>query len=332
MAKARLTKQGALVPTRLSFGLLLTGLAATGGAAWANPTADADIAAPLRAAQAAKPAAPAESQFRNLFDTWQRAEIREKPPVARVGPDCSVYLGQVLALDSFATIAAKLRTIPTLKGEYETTAAFEARAAAARAGAPGKVIIRGMLDPEYLTYDADNGALKVQAYALSNYVANYSGVFGYGQPLYGKVDYGGLGNRDVVVADHEVPVGSYIGSNAFGAKVRVTRSTRLTQAIFEGKPAVYDEKLFVGQHKGTDAFIGAVPMTIAEARALKFSGKVAFVAEPKWPFFAEGIHYGNPRFDNPNDVTNPTQVIIADIQCGLLLTGANRVVGAFATY
>jgi murein DD-endopeptidase MepM/ murein hydrolase activator NlpD len=47
--------------------------------ALANSSANADISAPLRAAQAAKPAAGGEEQFKQLFSSWQAIEKQQAP-------------------------------------------------------------------------------------------------------------------------------------------------------------------------------------------------------------------------------------------------------------
>ena len=47
--------------------------------ALANSSANADIAAPLRAAQAAKPATGGEEQFKQLFSNWQAIEKQQAP-------------------------------------------------------------------------------------------------------------------------------------------------------------------------------------------------------------------------------------------------------------
>ena len=47
--------------------------------ALANSSANADISAPLRAAQAAKPATGGEEQFRQLFSSWQAIEKQQAP-------------------------------------------------------------------------------------------------------------------------------------------------------------------------------------------------------------------------------------------------------------
>lgn len=244
---------------------------------------------------------------------------------------CQTYVGQTVTLNSFDSVAATLKAMPTTKGEYETTATFEARVAAARGAMPETVIIPGIFSAKYVTYDADSGTLKVQAYALSNVNTDYSYVFGYGRPFYEKVKYSSLGNRDAVVFQSETATGSYVASNAYGAKATVTKITRLHKAIFEGEQGSYNEDLFVDQKPGVDALLGTVPMSIPDAQALKANGKVAFVVKPKWPFFAEGRRLGDATISNPIEVTNPIQVIVGDIQCGLLLTPTNKVVAAYTT-
>lgn len=245
--------------------------------------------------------------------------------------DCRSYVGQVVAVQPFQTVAATLKTLPTVKGEYETTAAFEARVSAARGAMPETVIVQGVFSPNYVNYDADAGVIKVQAYALRNLNTHYAYVFGYGSPYYEKVKYSSLGNLDAVLFEKESTTGSYSASNAFGAKTTVTKITRLQHAIFEGPTVRYGDRLFVDEKPGVEALLGTIPMTIPEAQALKASGKVAFAAKPKWPFYAEGVRKWEPTITSPTDVNNPIHVIVADIQCGLLLDGSNKVVGAYAT-
>ena len=208
---------------------------------------------------------------------------------------------------------------------------FEARVANAMQALPSALIIPGIFSEEYAVYDADSGVLNIQAYALRNVNTSYEYVFGYGSPFYGEVEYSTLGNRGVVVFQGEEVTGSYTASNAFGAATRVTEITRTHHAIFEGETARYNETFFVEQQEGAGAQIGAVPMSIPDAQAFKATGQVAFVVAPKWPFYAEGVRSWEPTISNPTDVTQPISVIVADIQCGLLLLADNTVIAAFET-
>jgi hypothetical protein len=244
---------------------------------------------------------------------------------------CDTYVGQSVTPSSFDSVAQVLRTIPSRKDEFETTAQFETRVASARSSIPDTVIIPGIFSPEYVTYDADTASLRVQPFALRNLNTDYARVFGFGTPLDGAVEYGVYDNRDVVVFQQETSTGTYRGTNAYGASVTVTEITRLQQAIFEGKGEGPLETLFANLRIGPDPVIGTIPMGIPEARAIKESGRVAFVVSPKWPYYAEGTRYWEPNITNRIDVTNPIEVIIGDIRCGLLMTASNYVVAAFET-
>lgn len=244
---------------------------------------------------------------------------------------CESYVGQTVTLNSFNVVAAAMKKMPAVKGEYETTAQYEARIAAARGSTPETVILPGVFSPKYMTYDADAGVLKVQAYALRNINTSYGDVFGYGSPYYEKVKYSSLDNIDAVLSQKETPTGTYTASNAYGAKALVTKITRLDQAVFEGEADFRKGDLFVDQKPGVDAQLGTIAMTIPEAQAFKAGGKVAFVAKPKWPYYAEGKRTYEPKIDSPTEVNNVIQVIVADIQCGLVLSPTNKVLAAYTT-
>lgn len=77
-------------------GSLFAAAALFANPALANSSANADIAAPLRAAQAAKPATGGEEQFRRLFASWQAIEKQQGPSqkanlaaASRTGPIAS---------------------------------------------------------------------------------------------------------------------------------------------------------------------------------------------------------------------------------------------------
>ena len=252
-------------------------------------------------------------------------------PTVSSAQTCETYVGQVVTLNSFDAVAESLNALSKEKGEYETTVEYEARIASVRGEIPERVIILGIFSPDQVEYDADVGALKVSAYAMRNLNTSYRPVFGYGTPYDGQISYSLGSNRDVVVFQNETITGTYRASNAYGASTTVTEITRLQKAIFEAEERNYGDGLFVDQTEATGAWIGSVTMTIPEAKAIKSDGKVAFVVAPKWPYYAEGERRWEPRIDRPRDIKNPIQVIVGDIQCGLLLTANDTVVSAFET-
>jgi murein DD-endopeptidase MepM/ murein hydrolase activator NlpD len=68
---------GFIASVRALVGTFATAATIVATPALANSSANADIAAPLRAAQAAKPASGGEEQFRQLFNSWQSIEKRQ---------------------------------------------------------------------------------------------------------------------------------------------------------------------------------------------------------------------------------------------------------------
>lgn len=146
---------------------------------------------------------------------------------------CDRYIAQTVQPLQASGFWKRLANVPTVKGEYETTAAFEARAASAMNQIAEPVIIEVPLQRKYVLYDADANRLNVQAYAFANGTTQYDGVFGYGTPLSGKIKYGTSDNIEVVLPSEEKQMGSYVGISAMGAKIRVTKIKRATKAIFE---------------------------------------------------------------------------------------------------
>jgi hypothetical protein len=220
--------------------------------------------------------------------------------------------------------------VPAIKGEYETTEAFNARQSAAMANWPSSFVIGYRPNLQYLKYDADRGAMDVPAYFFSNLTTSYHYVFGsLESPFYGKIKYGLGDNIDIVVGETERTAGSYRGSNAYGAMATISKIQRSTKAIWE-REAKFGEDIFPDQQAGVGALLGSIPMSVQQAQSLKAGASAALVIAPRWPFFAQGTRKWEPTITSRTDVTNDISVIVADIQCALLLDPNKKVVAAFA--
>lgn len=241
--------------------------------------------------------------------------------------ECQSYVGQTVIPKTFDAVALTLKAVPSSKGEYETTAAFEQRLAAHGID-PHPTIISTKLDPQFLTYDADRGELVVKSYALRNINTEYRGLFGYGKPLYEKFSLS-TGNIDWVVSSTDTVQGGYRASNAFGATVSVQKKIRIDRSVFQEPDPSFGTDLWTDADK--DAVLGRIPMTVSDAKNLKALGRGAIVFVPKSPYFAEGVSHSTPTIENRTDLTQIIKVIFADIQCGLILDGSNKVLGAYKT-
>jgi hypothetical protein len=245
---------------------------------------------------------------------------------------CTSYVGQVVTPETIDAAIANLPKVVT-KGEYETTLAFETRKAASTDGIKRIIVSITPLDRKYFQYNADSQTLRI-----------ISDVFGYYIPdmtmklikwdISQKIN-SGTHNVDVTVSETDKPAGSYIGSNSFGAQVRVSRILRVRKGIFDKDDSAYPSDYAVNYLFHTtdkDRVIGELKLSPSEAQTLKPTLKLALVVTPKEPFLVRGSqNVGETTVANPLDITERFSILMADMQCGLIMSGTNKVLGAYPT-
>lgn len=246
------------------------------------------------------------------------------PTTAQAQSTCASYVDTTVSPQTFDQAVASVKPVAP-KGEFETTDAYQGRLAAA--GSSGPLIISKKIEgAEYLAYNADKGVFEVKSYLFDN--TNFSAWDTFYYAKVTAVKAGTIGNLDVTISSSEVATGTYSAQNGFGAKTTVTKIARTEKAIFDRETARYGEELFPNK----DAVIGELPMSTTEAQAFKVQAKIAFVVAPKLPYVVRATYpYGETTISNPTDVTVNATVLVADIQCGLLMNSANQVVAAFQT-
>lgn len=244
---------------------------------------------------------------------------------------CESFVGQTVTPQAFNAAAAVLATIPGVKDEFETTAAFEARQQIAMSNLPEHLIISTPFDTDYASYDADAGHFTIKRYAVSNVNTDYARLFGSGGAFEGSVSYSMLGTLDVVISKTERRTGSYRAQNAFGVSTTVGEIQRTTRSIYEGSDTTRERQgLFP---RTSDAVIWTVPVPATEARATRDGFRAAWVIAPKAPFYIEGEGRGfRATIDVPQDVEDTLEIIIADIQCALLTDDSGVVLAVAATH
>lgn len=81
-------------------------------------------------------------------------------------PLCKGYIGKVVTPSSFSALALRL-TPPAAKGEFETTAQYNARVAASRSAPPTAPVVLALpTDRDFISYDADTSLMLIQAGAF----------------------------------------------------------------------------------------------------------------------------------------------------------------------
>lgn len=245
------------------------------------------------------------------------------------GQHCDSYVGMNIAPQTFDAAIQGVAGISP-KGEFETTAQYESRKAAAGGGAATLIISKEPEDRKYFEYDADNQRLAIKSYAFDNVGFDaWSALYSAG--YYNKIKAGTSGNLDIVVSRTERPVGTYEASNSYGANTTVQKIERTTQAIFQGESPSVMASLFP-QAERSPYEVGSLSLSPAEAQQLKPQLQIAFVVVPMEPYVIRGTHsVGETTIRNPNDVTENFTMLIADFKCGLILDGDNKVLGSYPT-
>lgn len=235
---------------------------------------------------------------------------------------CDSYVGKTVAPKAFDQAILSINA-PAPKGEFETTAAYQARIQGAGGNGP-LIISKRIEDRKYLEYDADRGAFKVLSYLFDN--TNFPAW----EALYTTpgLDPSTMSNLDIAFDSSDVATGTYSAQNGFGARATITKLTRTVKGVFERPAKGYSESLFPSK----DGVIGYLPMEPAQAQAFRQTAKIAFVVVPKSPYVVRRTFgYGETTISNPTDVTVNSTILIADIQCGLIMNPVNQVVAAFDT-
>lgn len=253
-------------------------------------------------------------------------------PSVASAQDCNSLPNSQIAPVTFDQAIASLSNTGAglVKDEFETSAQFEARRAAA-GGAPASMLISVPIDPEFVTYDADAGAFAIKRYAVANLGADWFTAF-YGSPYYNTIEHSSYDNLAMVLSSTDRPNGTYTGQNAYGASWQVTRVNRTINAIFESKSPRYGVNLF-GNNSETSAPTWTLPVPVDQAREFKSKLRAAVLIAPKAPFYFENSQPSAARvtIQNPRDITQISRVIVADIQCVAFTDDANNVLLAIRT-
>ena len=257
------------------------------------------------------------------------------PAFAEQPAECPVVGDAVTFRDVtevYASMAASLAgSHPWTKGEFETTAQFEARKAKAMAAADfhQPVLLEGKYDPGQVEYDADNQVFVMKTYAWDNMGVSWDKVFGFHNP-YGIKP---LSNIDPVqglgLAQDEKIVRSYRASNPFGFGAEVTMHVieRTIYGVFDSllplKPGSgldasrpkWNHELTTGEY---DSPAIVVPVLLQRAAKLKNKMRVGVLVRPKEPFTATGEQHWSPKVYRPTEINETITLIMADILCAVI--------------
>jgi hypothetical protein len=251
--------------------------------------------------------------------------------------ECAGYLNQKIAPVSVDVVINDVSQTPATRDEFETSDQYNQRVAAAKNKIAESYIVGTVFDPKYAVYDADNQVFVIESYAIKNLNASWEAIFGYGTPLYNKVEFSrSYDNIDIVPSSVETVTGSYKGTNAYGTTIDVIKVKRVVKGIFErAAVAGSGETLFFAPRKwesGQSKVVARISVDPATARTLKGAMKAAVVISPLSPYYGVGKKsWGSPTINNPREIDETVVGVIADIKCALILDGESKVISAIVT-
>lgn len=245
--------------------------------------------------------------------------------------ECAGFIGSIVEPQDIDELFAPFVEVGQ-KGEFETTASYQARLRSAIDSLTSPLVIEKVPEGrEYLVYDADTATLHVVSYAFDNTGLNSDALFGYGAPYEGAFPHATV-NHEVTIEEDEEVTDTYRASNSYGAETEVAQIYRRTRGIFQGPASVRAMSLFPSADE-RPYYAGSISLSPETARVVVPSLRLAFVVEPAAPYYLSAIYEypSRPTVANPREVTNEVSALIGDIQCGLVLTEAGEVLGAFET-
>lgn len=289
----------------------------------------------------------------SFFLTFITAGILVSHTDAHSAERCGISVGDRVAFHDPAQVYGQMQGMRLVKDEFETTAAFERRVAEARQTFNKPILLRGIYSREHTNYDADNSRIVMQRYAWDNLGFGWDDVFGYNNS-YG-IEAGLSNNHATALKSNERVIGTFVGSNAYGASVEVTQISRISYGVFDRKSNSYREETWRNEIRvlndqdkelqrkyeewgmefeirktfGRPAVL--IPMSVDEAKRIISKLQVGILVRPKKPFVAEGERYWGAKIDRPEEIKANYRVIVADMICAVIADDGGRVLKTVPT-
>ena len=247
---------------------------------------------------------------------------------------CSSQSGQAVQFKSPPEVASMVGGGALEKGEFETTAEFEARKSSMTKGISGQtLLVEVSSDPDYIDYDADHERFKVSQYAWANIVGNFHAV----GALWRLSPTGSISVIDDVyglgILKEERATGTYDGSNAYGTTVKVTQIERTLYSLFDkmGQPKHPTWKFDYTELNSTDRGGIYVEAKRAVAPQLKTTMRFGIEFAPRDPFLVLGRQHFGPNIDRPTDIMETILVMTGAMKCLVVTDKDGRVLKTFPT-
>lgn len=221
---------------------------------------------------------------------------------------------------------------PLVKGEFETTAQFEARKASQ--SLPERVLLQVPATQGNYVYDADRQVFRILQSVFAPRVFLGSLTYDearrdfFGDPIRGYLDPLSLSLDSRIEGK-----GSYEAENAFGAKVTVERKDREEDIVFEhrGRRRANAMDTPFAEHDDFKSKFLEFPVPIATAPELKPKLRTVVLVKPTEPGLTHLTDRIAPTRDTPIEADLTYNVLIGDIQCVGVRDGQGQLIASWAT-
>lgn len=230
---------------------------------------------------------------------------------------CSVASLQGLSPQGVSQALTGFKTVSLTKDEFETTAAYNERVAAARRQVPSGPILVSIPQNALTKFDADAGQVTVSPYAISTtcLVSVYGlaaelKAVSFGAPS----EYGEGSPYCLTKIIKSEDAGSYEATNGFGAKATVDKTNVKMEGLFFGM-GDFGQPLLQGRDRFSSEPLFAFSASSDEARSLKDNAEIVLLVQPLPPFSGTGSYLSTPTFKSPRETFFQVDFLVATPIC-----------------
>ncbi|MXX74368.1 MAG: hypothetical protein F4210_11435 [Holophagales bacterium] len=258
-----------------------------------------------------------------------------------LGERCSVTAGDTVSFAEPQEVFRSLSSLDLAKGEFETTAAYEARKRqlVADHGLDEPLVLRGTYHPDVVRYDADNGHFLLPKYAWNNPTGHqrfyvFSSEPGSWSVLKKDGRLSAYGAHQVVLSAERELTRRTEAVSASGGRATIDLYRVEVYGLFERDAAgtlSFELESWSGYDREAESPSGlmtkmvTVDATPAEAPELKNNLVVGFQASLKEPYAASGLGHFDATLSHRESNTVTYSVIFADIRCVVIAGPDNKV-------
>lgn len=228
------------------------------------------------------------------------------------GIDCSIYDGKPLPADS---AQAAVSALSIKKGEYETTEAFQLRLKQAKARLKDVAVFKTTSERRP-SYDADEGeaVFYIKGFGLQDVDLGGAALIGMGARLSGLSSDK---QYSFLLSSTTTPTGTYIGTNAFGVRARITKNIKHETYLIHNGP---DPSEWMWGIKYSSAVAKSLLPRLMPAVVVDLSTPAAFRGD---------LTATTPSVNYPYESTLRYSLLVGRFACGLMYTPDGKVVATF---